>query len=125
MDDKVNTEVCIGPDAKNPLKVSSPLLISGMSFGAVSKNVRLVIAQVASNLKIAFNSGEGGILDDELSIARDYLIVQYATGRFGINEDILKRAAAIEIRFGREHIRVKGVICLQVKSLRKLQRLEA
>lgn len=71
-----------------------------MSFGAVSKNVRLVIAQVASNLKIAFNSGEGGILDDELSTARDYLIAQYATGRFGINEDMLKHAAAIEIRFG-------------------------
>ncbi|MFZ3167917.1 MAG: glutamate synthase-related protein [Candidatus Methanoperedens sp.] len=100
MEDKVNTEVCIGPDAKNPLKVSSPLLISGMSFGAVSKNVRLVIAQVASKLKIAFNSGEGGILDDELSIARDYLIAQYATGRFGINEDMLKHVAAIEIRFG-------------------------
>ncbi|MDL5502832.1 MAG: glutamate synthase-related protein, partial [Candidatus Methanoperedens sp.] len=60
-----------------------------MSFGAVSKNVRLVIAHVASKLNIGFNPGEGGILDDELSIARDYLIAQYATGRFGINEDIL------------------------------------
>ncbi len=99
-EDAVNTAVCIGPAAKRPLKVSSPIMISGMSFGAVSKNVRLVIAQVASKLKIAFNSGEGGVLDDELNIAQDCLIAQYATGRFGINENILKHVAAVEIRFG-------------------------
>jgi glutamate synthase domain-containing protein 2 len=99
-EDKVNTEVCIGPSAKKTLKVSSPILISGMSFGAVSKNVRLVIAQVASGLRIAFNSGEGGVLEEEIKVASDYLIAQYATGRFGINEDILKHVAAIEIRFG-------------------------
>jgi glutamate synthase domain-containing protein 2 len=99
-EDEVNTAVCIGPAAKKPLNVSSPILVSGMSFGAVSKNVRLVIAQVASELRIAFNSGEGGILEEEIKVASDYLIAQYATGRFGINEDILKHVAAIEIRFG-------------------------
>jgi glutamate synthase domain-containing protein 2 len=51
-------------------------------------------------LKIAFNSGEGGILEDCINIGKDYLIAQYATGRFGINEDMLKQVAAIEIRFG-------------------------
>lgn len=100
MEDEVKTEVSLGPAAKKPLKASSPIMISGMSFGAVSKNVRLVIAQAASKLKIAFNSGEGGILEESIKIGRDYLIAQYATGRFGINEDILRRVAAIEIRFG-------------------------
>ncbi|HWR26668.1 MAG TPA: glutamate synthase-related protein, partial [candidate division Zixibacteria bacterium] len=99
-EDEVGTSVCIGPDAKKPLYVSSPIMISGMSFGAVSKNVKLVIAQAASRLKIAFNSGEGGILEDCINIGKDYLIAQYATGRFGINEDMLKQIAAIEIRFG-------------------------
>ncbi len=99
-EEEVNTGVCIGPAARKPLNVLSPILISGMSFGAVSKNVRLVIAQVASKLKIAFNSGEGGVLEEEINIAKDYLIAQYATGRFGINENMLKQVAAIEIRFG-------------------------
>ncbi|CAG1005970.1 methylamine---glutamate N-methyltransferase subunit C [Methanosarcinales archaeon] len=99
-EDEVNTGLCIGPEAGRPLKVSSPILISGMSFGAVSKNVRLVIAQVASKLKLAFNSGEGGVLEESLKIAKDYLIAQYSTGRFGINENMLKQVAAVEIRFG-------------------------
>ena len=107
-EDEVNTGVNIGPNAKKPLKISSPIMISGMSYGAISKNVKLVIARVAPKLKIAFNSGEGGILDEELSIASDYLIAQYATGRFGIDEKILKQVAAVEIRFGQGAYPGKG-----------------
>ncbi len=107
-DEEVNTEVCIGPCSKKPLKVSSPILISGMSFGAVSRNVRTVIASAASELKIGFNSGEGGILEEEVNIASDYLIAQYATGRFGIGEELLKKVAAVEIRFGQGAYPGKG-----------------
>ena len=100
LEEKVNTEVVIGPSAKKPLVIASPIMISGMSFGAVSKNIRTVISHTAKELKIAFNSGEGGILEDELKVAGKYMIGQYATGRFGVTEDLLKRVAAIEIRFG-------------------------
>lgn len=106
-EEKVNTEIIIGPNAKKPFKVSSSIMISGMSFGATSKNVHLVISQVARELKIAFNSGEGGILD-ELYASKDYLIGQYATGRFGINEDVIKKVAAVEIRFGQGAYPGKG-----------------
>jgi glutamate synthase domain-containing protein 2 len=51
-EEDVNTSIIIGPDSKKPLKVSSPILISGMSFGAVSRNVRLVISQTASQLDL-------------------------------------------------------------------------
>ena len=107
-EDKVNTVVNIGHNAKKPLKISSPIMISGMSYGATSKNVKLIIAHVAPKLKIAFNSGEGGILDEELNTASDYLICQYATGRFGIDEKILKQVAAVEIRFGQGAYPGKG-----------------
>ncbi len=107
-EEKVSTEITIGPGAKKPLKVSSPILISGMSFGAVSKNVRTVIANVAARLRIGFNSGEGGILKDELESAAKQMIGQYATGRFGISEDLLKKVAAIEIRFGQGAYPGKG-----------------
>jgi glutamate synthase domain-containing protein 2 len=97
---EVKMEVVIGPDAKNPLEVSSPIMFGGMSYGAVSKNVRLVLARVASNLKIGSNSGEDIVLPEELDIASKQLIVQYATGRQGTTEEILKKCAAVEIRFG-------------------------
>jgi methylamine---glutamate N-methyltransferase subunit C len=97
---EVRMEVVIGPGAKKPLRVSSPIMFGGMSYGAVSKNVRLVLARVASDLKIGSNSGEDVILPEELDIASKQLIVQYSTGRHGTTEEILKRCGAVEIRFG-------------------------
>lgn len=108
LEEKVKTEVVIGPASKKPLKISSPVIISGMSFGATSKNVKLVIHQVSKELKIAHNSGEGGILSEELENQPNYLIGQYATGRFGVNEDVLKKVAAVEIRFGQGAYPGKG-----------------
>lgn len=107
-EDDVETEVTIGPVSKKLFKISSPLMISGMSFGAVSRNVRLVIAETAEKLKIGFNSGEGGILPEELEIAGNQMIVQYSTGRFGINQKILESASAVEIRFGQGAYPGKG-----------------
>lgn len=107
-EEKVNVEVIIGPKSKKPLKVSSPVLISGMSFGAVSKNVRTVISRAAAKLKIGFNSGEGGIMEDELAEAKDFMLAQYATGRFGVTESLLNKSVAVEIRFGQGAYPGKG-----------------
>ncbi len=130
-EDEVNTEVIIGKTSKKPFKISSPIMISGLSFGAVSKNVRLTIAQTANKLNIAFNSGEGGVLNEELDIAKDNMIAQYSTGRFGVDERILKFAAAVEIRFGQGAYPGKGSylpadkINSEIASIRGLKRGEA
>ena len=60
----MNIEVVIGSDPKKPLKVSSPIIFGGMSYGAVSKHVRLILARVASNLNIGSNSGEDIVLPE-------------------------------------------------------------
>ncbi len=99
-DEPVNCEITIGKTAEKPLKLSSPILISGLSYGAVSKNTKLTIAETASKLNIGFNSGEGGVLEEELQAAENNLIIQYSTGRFGIDEDLLSKGSAVEIRFG-------------------------
>lgn len=107
-EEAVSTEVVIGAKAKRSLRVSSPVMISGMSYGATSKSVRTVISRTAAALKIAFNAGEGGILEEELNVAGSYLMGQYATGRFGVGEERLKRVAAIEMRFGQGAYPGKG-----------------
>jgi glutamate synthase domain-containing protein 2 len=107
VDENVNTEVHIGEDSDRPLTVQSPIMISGLSFGAVSKITKLVIAKTALNLNIGFNSGEGGVLTEELEKSHN-MVVQYSTGRFGVDEKILKKAAAIEIRFGQGAYPGKG-----------------
>jgi len=58
-EDHVDTELVIGVGAQKPMRVKSPIMISGLSFGAVSKATKLVIAETAKNLNVGFNSGEG------------------------------------------------------------------
>ncbi|MDD1679505.1 MAG: FMN-binding glutamate synthase family protein, partial [Methanomicrobiales archaeon] len=106
-EESVRTSITLGPRAKKPLETSIPILISGLSFGAVSRNVRVIISRAAAEEKFLFNSGEGGVLEEELA-ASDRLIVQYATGRFGITDGLLQRAAAVEIRFGQGAYPGKG-----------------
>ncbi len=118
-EESVNTEVLLGPHAKKPLRTLSPVLISGLSFGAVSRNVRTIISRVAAQDAILFNSGEGGVLQEELE-ASDRLIVQYSTGRFGISEELLKKAAAVEIRFGQGAYPGKGSLLPAAKMTRKV-----
>jgi glutamate synthase domain-containing protein 2 len=98
--EEASIKAVVGPEAKKPLKVSSPIMFSGMSYGAVSKNVRIVLAKVASKLNLGVNSGEDIVLPEELDIASKNLIVQYSTGRIRITEEILKKSSAVEIRFG-------------------------
>jgi glutamate synthase domain-containing protein 2 len=98
--EEVNIKTAIGPEAKKPLKVSSPIIFSGMSYGAVSKNIRAILAKVASKLNLGINSGEDIVLPEELDIASKNLIVQYSTGSHKIAEETLKKSSAVEIRFG-------------------------
>ncbi|MDD1708416.1 MAG: DUF2769 domain-containing protein [Methanoregulaceae archaeon] len=118
-EDPVNTATVIGPAAKKPLTSSSPILISGLSYGAVSKNVKLIISQVAAQENILFNSGEGGVLPEELS-AKDRMIVQYSTGRFGISEALLKQASGVEIRFSQGAYPGKGSFLPAAKMTREI-----
>jgi len=130
-EEEVKTAVIIGPKSKKPLKITSPILISGLSFGAVSKKVRLVITAVSAELAIAYNSGEGGVLEEELAQKPKYLIGQYATGRFGITDDILKQFSAVEIRFGQGAYPGKGSylpaskITEEIAKIRGLKKGEA
>ena len=107
-DEPVATGITLGPAAKRPLLFPTPILVSGMSYGAVSRRLKLAIAGASAKTGFGFNTGEGGILDEELATAPKTLIMQYSTGRFGITEEKLKQAAAVEIRFGQGAYPGKG-----------------
>jgi glutamate synthase domain-containing protein 2 len=107
-EDPVTTGVTIGPAAGRPLLLPTPLLVSGMSYGAVSRNLKLAVAGASAKIGFGFNTGEGGILDEEMTTAPGTLIMQYSTGRFGITDGILSKAAAVEIRFGQGAYPGKG-----------------
>jgi glutamate synthase domain-containing protein 2 len=96
-DEPVNSEVIFGKTAARPLTVRTPVLISGMSFGALSKEAKMALAKASTLTGTIANTGEGGMLDEERDLA-DKITLQYASARFGASEERLKLADMIEIK---------------------------
>ena len=99
-DEEVDVTVTIGPKAKKPLEIKIPLMISGMAYGiAISEETRLALVEAAKNVGTAINSGEGGVLPEELNKAGKY-ILQVAKTEWSKEEKLFQRADMIEIRLG-------------------------
>ncbi len=93
-DAEIETE--LGPN----LVVETPILFSAMSYGAISYNAFKSLARAAKESGTFFNTGEGGL---PMELRADYgpnAIVQVASGRYGVDEDYLNCAAAVEIKVG-------------------------
>ena len=96
----VDLRVIIGPRAKKPLKVDIPILISGMSFGsALSKEVKVSLAQAATRMGTATNSGETGLLPEEREAASKF-IGQFNRGGWMNTPELLQQLDAVEIQLG-------------------------
>ncbi|MEI4828400.1 FMN-binding glutamate synthase family protein [Bacillus sp. FJAT-53711] len=99
-EEDVDVNVRIGPKAKKPMEIKIPLMISGMAYGiALNEGVRIALAEAAKNTGTAINSGEGGILPEELDMAGKY-ILQFSKTSWSKEKDVIKRANMIEIKFG-------------------------
>ena len=99
-DEEVDVTVTLGPGAKKPMEIQIPLMISGMAYGiALSEQVRLSLAEAAKNVGTAINSGEGGVMPEELDAAGKY-ILQFSKTKWSKEEEKIKRADMIEIKFG-------------------------
>jgi glutamate synthase domain-containing protein 2 len=81
------------------LKLEVPIIFGAMSLGAVNLNVHRSLARAARELGTLWNCGEGG-LHRELYQFGPCTIVQVASGRFGVHQQYLDIAAAIEIKMG-------------------------
>ena len=61
----VSTMTVIGKHAKKPMILGTPVYISHMSFGALSKETKTAMAMGSAMAKTAMCSGEGGLLPEE------------------------------------------------------------
>jgi methylamine---glutamate N-methyltransferase subunit C len=98
-EEPVSTKTVIGPNAKVPLVLETPIIVSHMSFGALSKKAKLALAKGSALQKTAIGSGEGGCLAEEMAAAHKY-IFEYVPNEYSATPDTLKRADAIELKFG-------------------------
>lgn len=97
--EEISAKTIIGKNSKKPITIETPIIIAAMSFGALSKEAKTALAMASKLAGTMENTGEGGMLPEEREFS-EKLIIQYSTGRFGITEEILKKADAVEIKIG-------------------------
>lgn len=98
-DEDVDTRTIIGKHAPKPMVLESPIYISHMSFGALSREAKVALAKGAAMAGTAMCSGEGGILPEEREAAYKY-IFEYIPNKYSATDENLRAADAIEIKIG-------------------------
>ncbi len=99
MDAEVGTELVIGPKADKPLRLEIPLLVSDMSFGALSEEAKIALARGAELAGTGICSGEGGMLPEEQAENGRYFY-ELASAMFGYDEDLLGKVQAFHFKGG-------------------------
>ncbi|MGE5558838.1 MAG: FMN-binding glutamate synthase family protein [Bacillota bacterium] len=96
----IDTKVTLGPAAKRPLTIRTPIMIAGMAYGfALSYRAKIALAKAADQAGTATNTGVGPFLADERKCAK-HLIIQYHRGNWGKEPEALRQADMIEINLG-------------------------
>ena len=95
----VTLTTVIGKHARQPMELDGPVYISHMSFGALSKEIKVGLAKGSAMAGTAMCSGEGGILPEEKAASYKY-IFEYVPNLYSVTDENLKEADAIEIKIG-------------------------
>jgi len=98
-DAEVDTRLFIGPRANKPLELDIPLLVTDMSFGALSYEARMALAKGAEQAGTGICSGEGGSMDDERAVNSRYLL-ELAPAQFGWRWELLDEVRAFHFKAG-------------------------
>jgi glutamate synthase domain-containing protein 2 len=98
--EKCSTRTVLGTRfAKKPLELEIPVMVTGMSYGALSFNAKVALARGATIAGTSTTTGDGGMLPAERENSR-VLIYEVLPSRYGINVHHLKQADAIELTIG-------------------------
>ena len=85
--------------AKKPIELDIPITIAGMSFGALSANVKEAIGRAATSMGTSTTTGDGGMTSEERDSSKT-LVYQCLPSRYGFDPDDVRRADAIEVVIG-------------------------
>ena len=79
-DAAVSTRTIIGKKARKPMILETPVYISHMSFGALSREAKISLSKGSAMARTAMCSGEGGILSEEKEAAYRYIFEYIKVG---------------------------------------------
>ena len=98
--EKCSTRTVLGARfARQPLDLEIPIMITGMSWGALSYNAKVALARGAASVGSSNTTGDGGMLPAERENSKT-LIYEVLPSRYGINTHDLLAADAIELTIG-------------------------
>jgi methylamine---glutamate N-methyltransferase subunit C len=98
--EKCSSQTVLGTRfAKQPVQLAIPITIAGMSFGALSANVKEALGRAATDMGTSTTTGDGGMTAEERRSSKT-LVYQCLPSRYGFNPDDLRKADAIEIVIG-------------------------
>jgi glutamate synthase domain-containing protein 2 len=85
--------------ASKPVELAIPITVAGMSFGALSANVKEALGRAATEMGTSTTTGDGGMTSEE-RLSSKTLVYQCLPSRYGFNPDDLRKADAIEVVIG-------------------------
>lgn len=98
--ERCNTKTVLGTRfAKKPIELDIPITVAGMSFGALSANVKEALGRAATAMGTSTTTGDGGMTREERQSSKT-LVYQCLPSRYGFNPDDVRRADAIEVVIG-------------------------
>ena len=98
--EKCTTKTILGTRfAKKPIELDIPITIAGMSFGALSANVKEALGRAATEVGTSTTTGDGGMTPEERQSSKT-LVYQCLPSRYGFNPDDVRKANAIELVIG-------------------------
>ncbi len=96
----VNTETVLGTRyARNAMSISTPVYITGMSYGALSRSAKTALAKGAAKVGTATCTGDGGMLTEERKYSAT-MIYQVNASRYGVTPQDMISGDAVELVVG-------------------------
>ena len=98
--ERCSTKTVLGTRfARKPIELEVPIMITGMSWGALSYNAKVALAKGANIVGSSNTTGDGGMLMAERENSKT-LIYEVLPSRYGINVHHLLMADGIELTIG-------------------------
>src|SRR5437762_5278918 len=98
--EKCETKTILGTRfAKKPIELKIPITVAGMSFGALSANVKEALGRAATEVGTSTTTGDGGMTQEERRSSKT-LVYQCLPSRYGFDPDHLRQADAVEVVVG-------------------------
>ena len=96
----VSTETVLGTRyARNAISISTPVYITGMSYGALSRSAKTALAKGAAKVGTATCTGDGGMLTEERKYSTT-MIYQVNASRYGVTPQDMISGDAVEVVVG-------------------------